>query len=171
MPTVYHLNNGSTWSSGTGSFPIDGTSVKFVAETVNGSTIQYFLAPTSGATYMEYTDYDSGSHSSNGQLARAGRSGARCDDRLKHGNAAGLTRPSSSTRQPIIPRRLSITYSAPVGSQVPITGTYTLQGGATWNANTFNGSFNYSDTSSINFSQWVVPEPSTFSLLGSARSG
>lgn len=66
---TYTLSDGSTWSSGAGSYYNYAAYLDHVE--VSGDTIRYFLDQRDGLLYQQ-TDYDSGDHSSQGTLGVSG---------------------------------------------------------------------------------------------------
>jgi len=66
---TYTLSDGSTWTSGAGTYYTYGASLDHVE--VSGNTIHYFLQQADGLLYQQ-TDYDNGDHSSQGTLGVSG---------------------------------------------------------------------------------------------------
>ncbi len=144
---TYLLSDGSSWSSGAGSYYLKSAYLDHVE--VSGSTIRYFLqAPPDGLIYSQ-TDYDSGDHSAQGSLgvvsplvlvATIGEATAKLS-----GTVSVASNDPTWYGEP----RFNY-YSAIPGSQVPFELTYTLSG-AVWQPDTFDTMFDYYDTGWVDF--------------------
>ncbi len=167
-PDVYHLSDGSTWTSGAGSYGHGTTGL--TSETVTGRTISYALALAPGDTYlMNYTDYDNGDHSSQGELAPAGPMTLVATIGSKTAVMNGYAEIVSDTMTWYGEPRFNY-YSAPVGDAVPFTLTYTLQGSPTWGPGIFATNFSYNMNGTIDFAH-PAPEPNTLILLAAGALG
>ena len=167
-PQTYYLSNGNTWTSGAGGFSDDA--VGLIGQTVTGGTIAYALQLAAGETdLMDYTDYDSGQHSSQGVLAPDGALILTASIGSKTATLSGYAEIVSDTMtyygQPAFNY-----YSAPVGDAVPFTLTYTLQGSPTWGSGIFATNFTYTVQGTVDFTH-PVPEPSTLALLAAGAIG
>ena len=166
-PHVYYLNDGTSWQSGAGGYGY-GT-VGLTSQTVTGGTVSYMLALAAGDSYlMNYTDYDSGDHSSQGEIAPFGSMVLTAPIGSKTATMNGYAEIVSDTMTWYGEPRFNY-YSAPVGDAVPFTLTYTLLG-STWQPGIFNTNFNYNMQGTIDFTH-PVPEPSTLALLAAGALG
>ena len=134
-PQTYYLSDATQWSSGAGGFSNDTAGL--AGQTVNGGTVSYDLGLSAGETdLMDYTDYDGGNHSSQGELAPYGpmvlNASIGSQTAVMNGYATIVSDTMTSYGEP----RFDY-YSAPVGDQVPFTVTYKLQGGQTWQPGIF----------------------------------
>ena len=163
---VYHLSDGSQWSSGAGSYYTYGAKLDHVE--VSGTTIRYVLAaPDNGLIYQQ-TDFDSGDHSAQGQLAPAGTLVLMAETgsttAVLRGNALLVSNDATWYGEP----RFNY-YSAIVGSVVPFEMTYTLQG-SVWSSDIFDKAFNYSVAGFVDFEHPVsTPRAVELSISGPSR--
>jgi hypothetical protein len=161
-PHIYHLSDGTSWLSGAGTYGY-GT-VGLINETVTAGIINYALELAPGQTYlMHYTDYDSGDHSSQGELAPYGpmvlTTPIGSQTAVMNGYAKVVSNSATWYGEP----RFNF-YSAQVGDAVPFTLTYSLLG-STWQPGIFDTGFTYNMTGTLDFTR-PIPEPSSFGLLG-----
>ena len=165
---TYTLSNGSTWQSGAGSYYSYSTALDHVE--VSGGGIRYVLFPPPyGGNVYQQTDYDSGDHSAQGTLAAVGplviEATAGSTTAVMKGNVLVVANDATSYGEP----RFNY-YGALVGSVVPFELTYTLQGGATWQADTFTHSFSYLNPGSVDFTRPVTtPEVVELTIGGPAE--
>lgn len=161
-PDQYVLSNGSTWSSGAGGF--FSLASKLDSVTVNGSTIQYkFQSPADGIA-LNYTDYDSGDHSSQGVLGTVGDLVIEAQEGASTATMKGWLEVRSNTETWYGVPKFNY-YSAPVGAKVYFENTYRLDSG-TFSSTLFNGSFSYHASGKIDFTNTMpVPEPATSALM------
>jgi hypothetical protein len=157
-PGTYYLDNGNNWYTGAGSFGGSAYATA-VNVSVTGTTIRYTLGDLTTPDLMSYTDYDGGSHSSEGTIDPYG---ALIIVATQGATTATLSSTALITANPISNYNDSRYnyYAAPVGSLVPFTVTYDLSG-STWQPNTFSTSFTARPEGLINFAAYTpVPEPS-----------
>jgi len=67
---IYTLSNGSTWSSGAGSYRQIRLYLDHVE--ISGTTVRYILQPPADGLVYQQTDYNGGDHSAQGELGVAG---------------------------------------------------------------------------------------------------
>jgi len=153
---TYYLSDGTSWSSGAGSFRVGSAALDHV-ETSGDLVRYYFTAPSDGVLYQQ-TDYDSGDHSAQGTLggsdpllleATRGSSIA-----VMRGQATIVSNDATWYGEP----RFNY-YAAPVGSIVPFELRYTLSSPAGWTEDTFNGSMSYFMSGSVSFVDGVTLPP------------
>jgi formylglycine-generating enzyme required for sulfatase activity len=160
-PQQYHLSDGSQWHSGAGTFGIGvGTSV---SETVQDGTIQYMMSVVGRSDLLDYTDYDSGNHSSQGALMPYGPLVLDATIGSRTATMHGYTEIFSNDMTWYGEPRFNY-YSASVGQVVPFDATFTLAT-ETWQPGIFQTDFYYDMVGHVDFTQ-PVPEPSTVVLLG-----
>ena len=161
---VYHLSDGSQWTSGAGGYYNYDANLDHVE--VSGTTIRYFLTPNPPLIYQQ-TDYDFGDHSAQGQLAASGPlvlvAEAGATTAVLQGKALLVANDGTSYGD-----RFNY-YTAIVGAVVPFETTYTLQSG-TWSAASFDGAFNYSATGFVDFEHPISsPRAVELSISGPGR--
>jgi hypothetical protein len=168
LPSIaqtYYLSDGTSWGGGAGTTSLIGAVYSDATES-NGY-IYYDFAPVYNGVLFSNTDYDSGSHSSQGTLgwsgdvvlvAQVGGSVARFS-----GGATILDNTETWYGQP----RFNY-YSAAVGQSVYFEMDFVIQGG-TWQMDTFGTSPNISGTGYVDFTQ-LIPEPNWLALLSAAIS-
>lgn len=160
-PQQFHLSNGSQWSSGAGGYGIGvGTSV---SETVQDYIIQYVMSLVDRSDLLDYTDYDSGDHSSQGVLIPYGPLVLVATIGSKTATMHGYTEIFSNDITWYGEPRFNY-YSAAVGQAVPFEVTYTLTS-ATWEPGIFKTDFYYNMVGQVDFTH-PIPEPSTLVLFG-----
>lgn len=161
-PSQYFLSNGSSWTSGAGGFFSLDSKLESVA--VNGTTIQYkFQLPADGIA-MNYTDYDSGDHSSQGVLATVGDLVIEAQEGASIATMKGWLEVRSNTETWYGVPKFNY-YSAPVGAKVYFQNTYRLDSG-TFSSTLFNGSFSYHASGMVDFTSTMpVPEPASSALM------
>ena len=153
-PDIYHLSDGSTWDSGVGTFYSYEASLNSVLENA-GKVVYVFDAPADGRLW-DYTDYNSGNHSSKGILSLV-------DDSLflvaeKDSNTAtlrGFLEVTSNSYSSYADSRFNF-YTAEVGLRIPFAINYVLVGDNTWTANIFDSEFTYSLNGSIDFTEALI---------------
>lgn len=163
-PDVYHLSDGSTWASGAGSFYSFAPTVQSVQQDAN--IITYSLSTPSNGVIWDYTDYNSGNHSSKGTLSLHG-------DALLltavEGSAtavlSGLLEVTSNTYSNYSDYRYNF-FTANVGDVVPFEINFTLYGGSVWNTSLFNNAFTYNLEGQIDLAS-PVPIPGALWLFAS----
>ena len=165
---TYTLSNGSTWQSGAGSYYSYTTALDHVEVSAGGIRYVLFPPPYGGDVYQQ-TDYDSGDHSAQGTLAAVGplviEATAGSTTAVMKGNLLVVANDATYYGEP----RFNY-YGALVGSVVPFELTYTLQGGATWQADTFTHSFSYLNPGSVDFTRPVTtPEVVALTIGGPAE--
>jgi hypothetical protein len=165
-PQWYYVSDGTQWYAGAGTAQA-GTST-LVSESTVGGTLRFEMTPTGGNALMNYTDYDSGSHSSQGVLGAHGplviEATPGATTATIHGYLDIVSNDITWYGEP----RFNY-YSAPVGSWVPFDATYTLVD-TTWHSGIFGANFQYLVTGHIDFTQ-PVPEPSALALLAAGAVG
>lgn len=163
---VYTLSNGSSWSSGAGSYVAHAAPLDHVEE--SGTTLRYVLsAPASGLIYQQ-TDYDSGDHSAQGTLAPSGALVLEAETgsttAVLRGEALLVSNEATWYGEP----RFNF-YTAIVGSVVPFELTYTMQG-STWTADAFDRAFSYTVAGFVDFAHPVsTPRAVSLSITGPPR--
>lgn len=163
---VYSLSDGSSWTSGAGSYHSHWS--QFVRVEVDGTTIRYVLSPPEVGLLYEQTDYDAGDHSSQGTLGAAGslviEATAGSTTAVLRGEALVVSNDATWYGEP----RFNY-FSAIVGSVVPFEIVYTIQG-ATWQADTLTRSFNYSEAGRVDFAHPIsTPRAVALTISGSSR--
>jgi outer membrane protein assembly factor BamB len=153
---TYFLSDGTSWSSGAGSFRLASAALDHV-ETSGDLVRYYFTAPSDGVLYQQ-TDYDAGDHSAQGTLGgseplllEATRGSPLA---VMRGQATIVSNDATWYGEP----RFNY-YAAPVGSLVPFELHYTLSSPAGWTEDTFEGSMSYSMSGSISFVDGVSLPP------------
>ncbi len=163
---LYTLSDGNQWSSGAGTYYNYGAKLDHVE--VSGTTLRFVLAaPDFGLIYQQ-TDYDSGDHSAQGQLAVAGalvlEAEAGSNTAVLRGNALLVSNDPTWYGEPLFNF-----YSAIVGSVVPFEVTYTLQGDV-WSADSFADAFAYTAAGWVDFAHPVsTPRAVALVITGPPR--
>lgn len=163
---TYTLSDGSTWSSGAGSYYNHWS--QLVSVDVSGTAIRYNLSPPVVGAVYEQTDFDSGNHSSQGKLVAAGplviEAQAGSTTAVLHGLARLASNDPTSYGEP----RFKY-FSAVVGSVVPFDVTYTISG-TTWQPDTFTRSFSFSGSGVVDFAHPVsIPKALDLAVVGASR--
>jgi len=165
-PDVYSLNNGSTWLSGAGGYYTFRPSMQSVQQ--NGNVLTYTLSTPTDGVMWNYTDYDSGSHSSNGTLSLVGNNlSLIATSGSNTAILSGFVKITNDTYANYTDSRFNF-YSAPVGAIVPFEVTFTTYAPQGWTAT--SASFQYNIAGQIDFTS-PVPLPATAWLLGSGLLG
>lgn len=155
----YQLSDGSQWDSGAGWHP--SLRAKLASVTVVGDDILYrFNQPADGVLFRN-TDYSFGDHSAQGELGTP-------SDLVIIAKLGGTTAMMSGYTMILSNTEtwygdLFNHYSAPVGSSVFFSQTYTLLD-TTFDQDLFNRSFRYNEGGFVDFTS-VIPEPGTCALL------
>jgi len=154
-PDVYTLDDGSIWDSGAGSYSSGGRAT-LTDETVSGNRIQFTLAPVlSQAEFLDYTDYNGGDHSSQGELAFEGpimvdaTIGSRVAD--IRGTILVVSDVETWYGQP----RYNF-FIAEVGEVVFFDGQLELGGDGTWQPGMFDDNFSSDGPLRIDFADVVT---------------
>jgi len=166
FPDEYFLSDGTSWMSGAGSFSMGGGALDHVE--VSGTTVRYILNPPLNGVLSQYTDYDSGNHSSQGVLGVAGplviEATIGSSTAVMTGELEIVSNDITWYGEP----RFNF-YSTIVGSTVPFEVTYTNQSGP-WTATTFDANFSYRMSGSVDFSSPTsVPLVVDLEIGGSAQ--
>jgi hypothetical protein len=157
-PLSYQLSDGTSWQSGAGSF--GWGHAMFSSVSLSGSTLSYTLATNSPVAEM-FTDFDGGNHSAQGQFDFASPLILQATLGSNTATLSGELQVISNDITWYGEPRFNY-FTAPVGAIVPFQMTYRLTSGA-WELNTFDSSFNYFATGSIDIaSSASTPEPSDF---------
>jgi hypothetical protein len=166
FPRTYTLSNGSKWDSGAGSFGMATGTV--LSESVVGSTVRYEMKASGTPPYLlNYTDFDSGDHSAAGRLEPWGPMTLVATVGSRTGTINGWALVASNTETYYGDKFNH--FSAPVGSIVPFTLTYTLSSPATWQPGIFDGGFRYRTDGEFRFNEFqAVPEPVALPLVATA---
>lgn len=140
----YHLSNGSSWSSGAGSFSY-GT-MSYRSRSRQGSGILYQF--DSSGLILRPTDYNSGNHAAHFQLNAFGPLVLTAVEGATTAKINGLAEiildePANYADSRFHP------LSSPVGSIIPFETTFSLKNGAVFTDTTFEESFNYSLSAEI----------------------
>ena len=153
----YLLSDGSAWESGAGS--ASPTQATFDHVETSGDTLRYILTPPSGGLLYQQTDFDSGDHSSQGQINVEGplvlQAIQGSNTAVLSGRGRIISNDATSYGEP----RFNY-FHAPVGSIVPFTMTYNLFSG-TFSPTTFASAFTYHGTGWVNFVHGVTRPPLT----------
>jgi len=159
----YHLHNGTGWASGAGS----GGSyfAKRASVSVSGSQISYTLDLAPGSMVFNRIDYDSGDHSSNGQLVSVDALVLRATNGSSTAVLSGYARPTYNDYANYHDDRFNF-FAAPVGSLVPFSVNYTLTNNAHWTPTTMDSTFSYNLAGTLDFRSAIVPEPAAVAALG-----
>lgn len=144
----YWLSDGSSWTSGAGSYR--ATSSFFDHVEVSGTTLRFFFLPPASGTLFDHTDYDSGDHSSNGTLGDAGPLVLEAEVGSSVGRIVGEARILSNLPANYTEPRFNY-WSAPVGAIAPFEVTFTLVGGQTFDATTFQSAVSISNDGTVDF--------------------
>ncbi len=159
---VYHLSDGTQWSSGAGSYYNHGSSLSSVD--VSGTTIRYTLSPPTVGLIYEQTDYDSGDHSAQGSLGPSGplvlEAQVGSTTAVLRGHAVVVSNDPTWYGEP----RFNY-YTAIVGSVVPFEITYTRTVG-TWTPAAFGAAFDYTSTGWVDFAHPVSTPPAVELTIG-----
>ena len=121
----YYLDNGTSWDSGAGSFYPSLATYSRVE--VSGDTLRYSLAPPTDGFLYRHTDYDSGDHSAQGEIAVEGPLVIVALAGSTDGIMTGYGRITSNVPTWYGEPRFNY-YRAPVGSIVPFRMRYQLVG-------------------------------------------
>lgn len=161
LPSEYLVSDGSSWGFGAGSH--SSAYLLPTAESITGNQVSFSLAPVGGTSIaMEFTDYDNGDHSAQGELDFASPLTLTAQIGSTTATLSGYLLVASNTVSNYHPPLFVFFGSAP-GSIVPFQDTYTLQSGA-WGPTTFDSNFGYNLSGTVE----LAPEPGTFwaPLLG-----
>ncbi len=158
---AYLLSDGSSWYSGGGYAPLYRGHL--AEQVVNGNTISYALDVPVGSLVYRQTDYDNGDHSAQGDLNALDTVWLTAEIGSSVAQSTGYLYLSSNTETPYGQPRFHY-YSAPVGSWVPYVATYTLEDGAVFDADTFQGTFRYTLYGIVDFAH-AIPEPASIMSL------
>lgn len=157
---VYTLNDGSTWNSGAGTISYNYANLDYYF--TSGSLISYVLDVGIGETVYDQTDYDSGDHSSRGQLGTT-------DLFVLHATKGGTTalvtgwlKVLSNTETWYGEPRFNY-FAAEVGQLVPFRASYELLRGSVWDEYTFDRPFEYRVSGAVDFAN--VPAPASIPLI------
>lgn len=157
---TYVLNDGTSWESGAGSAYLAYSTLASVVTTESSITYT-FNTPSSGVLFSN-TDYNSGSHSSQGTLGLPTSLSIVAKVGANKGVFSGYTEILSNTET--FEENFNF-YSAPVGAYVYFEQTFTLED-STFTSELFNGSFRYNVSGFVDFTNVAsVPEPSRMPLL------
>lgn len=136
-PYLYQVNDGNTWESGAGSF--QAQKVNLLSVSSSGKNLVYTFARSADGQMLNYTDYNSGSHSSQGVLGQP----ERIILTAKRGSSVGRLRGFSRIISNVATYYESFNYySAAEGQLVPVEVTITLNGAA-FTPTLFDQTFNY----------------------------
>ncbi len=153
---TYYLSNGTSWSSGAGSY--SGGSATLDRVETSGDLIRYYFnAPSNGVLYQQ-TDYDAGDHSAQGTLGASGplllEATRGSSLAIMRGRATIISNDATWYGEP----RFNY-YAAPVGSLVPFELRFTLTSPGGWTESTFNGPGSYIRSGSVSFVEGVSLPP------------
>lgn len=161
----YYLDNGTSWYSGAGSFY--PTSATFDHVEVSAETLRYVLNPPVDGVLYRQTDYDSGDHSAQGEIAVEGPlvivALAGSSDGIVMGHGRVVSNDATWYGEP----RFNY-YQAPVGSIVPFRMRYKLYG-ATFTQDLFSGTFSYGGAGAVDFVHAFRPPIVALEVKGPAR--
>ncbi|MDB4930609.1 MAG: Outer rane assembly lipoprotein YfgL [Myxococcaceae bacterium] len=146
----YGLSDGRTWRSGAGTARSHVLRYDRVAR--EGTTLRYALTIT--GSLFDRTDYDSGDDAANCRLEAAGPIEIVAAEGASTGVVRGLARVAADEPANYRDQRFH-RLSAPVGSVVRYTATFTLRD-ATFTTGLFDASFGYSAITRFEFTS-VVP--------------
>jgi hypothetical protein len=155
LPAQYLVSDGTSWGFGAGYH----SSAQLVptAVSVTDNVVSFSLTPVSGTTVaMDFTDYDNGDHSAQGELDFASPLTLTAEIGSKTATLDGYLLVASNDVSNYSPPSFVFFASGP-GSIVPFQDTYTLQSGL-WTPTTFASNFDYTLSGAVYFS----PEPGTF---------
>jgi hypothetical protein len=143
----YFLNDGTSWTSGAGSFKSTVSNIQSVIS--SGNQIKYTFIPPSDQIFYSYTDYNSGVHSSQGELGVAGplllEAELGSSTAVMSGYVKIISNDETWYGEPLFNH-----FSAGVGALVKYSLSYTLNN-ATWTESLFNNSFSYNFNGRIDF--------------------
>jgi hypothetical protein len=163
LAQTYYLSDGTSWGSGAGVGYV--TSINYQSSYTSGGNVYYdFSAPLSGDLFQN-TDYDNGSHSAQGTLGYAQDMVLVAQIGSTHAQFSGGAVILDNTETWYGQPRFNY-YSASVGQSVYFEFDYTILNG-TWQVDTFEKPFTFSDSGYIDFTR-VVPEPSSGMILSFA---
>ncbi len=140
----YYLNNGSSWSSGAGSYSYGNMSYRSISR--QGVELLYQF--DSGGLILRPTDYDSGDHSAHFQLDVYGPLVLRATEGATTATLNGLAEIVFDGPANYADSRFHM-LSSPVGSIIPFEAIFTLKNGKTFTETIFTESFNYTVTAEI----------------------
>jgi outer membrane protein assembly factor BamB len=161
----YYLNNGSSWGSGAGSFY--PTTSRFDHVETSGETLRYVMNPPIDGVLYRQTDFDSGDHSAQGEIAVEGPLVLEAINGSGTAMLRGFGRITSNDATWYGEPRFNY-YNAPVGSLVPFQMLYQLTSG-TFTSNTFSGTFSYYGVGSVDFVHATRPPLVSLEIKGPGR--
>jgi hypothetical protein len=151
----YVLSDGTSWDSGAGTYW--NFNAHLANQWTSGTTIYYELDFQPGDSVYRQTDYDSGDHSAQGELTAVEPIVLVAELGASTATVSGYVKLFSNEETSYGEPRFNY-YSAAVGEWVPYYGTYTLVGGTTFTATTFQGQFGYLFEGVVDFEN-AIPEP------------
>jgi len=161
----YYLDNGTSWQSGAGSFYVSYATFDHVE--TSGDTLRYVLAPPADGVLYRQTDFDSGDHSAQGEIAVDGPlvivALAGATDGLLLGRGRITSNDATWYGEPKFNY-----YKAPVGSIVPFRMRYHLTAGV-FGPGLFASNFGYTGTGAVDFAHAVHPPLVSLEIKGPAR--
>jgi hypothetical protein len=146
---TYRLSDGRSWESGAGSAR-SGT-MRLVSVERDGTMLVYRMTPEQ--LLLERTDYDSGNHSANFRLEGEGEIVIRAAVGSRVGMASGQVRVAVDEPANYTDNRFNY-LSAPVGTVVRFTATYTLRT-AVFYENLFETGFDYGLEGRVDFTSRI----------------
>ena len=160
---VYYVSDGTTWNSGAGTFALSSFALDSVR--MQGTTIVFEMKNLDdNDVLIDYTDYDSGDHSSKAEIRTFGPMQIVAEMGTSDATLNGLALIHSNPLSNYSPPEYKY-LTSPVGSIVPLAVHYRLPGD-TWNSNIFSRTFSYQTTGEFFFSEFrSVPEPSSCRML------
>jgi hypothetical protein len=147
----YELNNNSSWQSGAGTASYG--LMRFGHIERSGMMLSYVMDPD--LRLVERTDYDNGAHSANFELDSIGQLVLVALQGSTTGTLHGQARIVRDEPANYNDSRFNL-LSAPVGSIVPFTITYTLGAQATFEETLFDSSFEFVGDVVVDFTHPVA---------------
>ena len=151
----YFLSDGTSWGSGAGSY--SSPYAVFSYAEMHGDTIRYFFQPEADSVVYAQTDYDVGSHSSQGTLAVYSPLVLEAVVGSTVAVMRGYVRIRDNTMTWYGEPEFNF-FTSIAGSVVPFTNTYVNLGGP-WTYTSLDAPFSYSSSGRVDFAHPLSTPP------------
>jgi len=148
---TYFLSDGTSWTSGAGSFRLGSVRLDHVE--VAGNIVRYYFLPPADGVLYQQTDFNSGYHSAQGRIGTT--QPLMLEAEIGSRTAVMRGRGTLVSNDPTYYESFNY-YSAATGTELPWSSVYTLSSGS-WTPDVFDRPMNYDFSGRVSFVRRVQP--------------